>query len=71
MHNPLADQIVALYERHAQAWHQRRNPLATLEAAWLERFVAGVPRQADTPGPILDLGCGTGQPVRCCLIKAG
>lgn len=67
MSNPLAAAIVPLYERHADAWHQRRNPLASLEEAWLERFTAGLP----DGGSVLDLGCGTGQPMARWLAQRG
>lgn len=55
----MADAIVPLYERHAEAWHARRRAEATMEAGWLTRFIAGLP----AGGAILDLGCGTGQPI--------
>jgi hypothetical protein len=42
-HNPLADRIIPLYERHAQVWHGRRLPTARMEAGWLARFGAESP----------------------------
>jgi predicted TPR repeat methyltransferase len=72
-HNPLADTIVDLYERHADAWLRRRNPAATLEATWLERFVAGLPEVAEgtAVAEVLDIGCGTGQPIAQWLVQQG
>lgn len=74
--NPLADTIVDLYERHADTWLRRRNPAATLEAAWLQRFVAGLPADADADADaadteVLDIGCGTGQPIARWLVQQG
>lgn len=67
MTNPLSHNIVSLYERHADAWHQRRNPLASMEAGWLARFSAGLPQGGD----ILDIGCGTGRPMASWLAQSG
>ena len=53
-----ADQIVDLYERHAQVWAEARGgPL--FEQAWLDRFLSLVP----AGGEILDIGCGSGEPI--------
>ena len=60
-----ADRIVDLYQRHAQAWAQARDEVL-FETAWLDRFLALVPAQAS----ILDIGCGSGQPIaRHCIDK--
>ncbi len=67
MSKPLADTIIGLYERHADTWLRRRNPAATQEAAWLGRFVAGIPAGAE----VLDIGCGTGQPIAQWLAQQG
>jgi SAM-dependent methyltransferase len=67
MTNSLSDNIVSLYERNANAWHKRRNPLATLEASWLERFISELPLGGD----ILDRGCGTGRPIASWLAHRG
>jgi cyclopropane fatty-acyl-phospholipid synthase-like methyltransferase len=72
--NPLADTIIGLYERHADTWLGRRNPAPTLEAAWLQRFVAGLPAdatRADAGAEVLDIGCGTGQPIARWLVQQG
>lgn len=67
MTNSLSDNIVSLYERHADAWHRRRNPFATMEANWLERFISELPPGGD----ILDMGCGTGRPIAAWLAQRG
>jgi len=60
-----ADRVVDLYQRHAQAWAQARGEVL-FETAWLDRFLALVPAQAS----ILDIGCGSGQPIaRHCIDK--
>lgn len=67
------DRIVGLYEDHAaELDRQRRRGLteaelmdgawmehAFMEKAWLDRFLAVLP----AGGSILDIGCGSGQPV--------
>ncbi|MDZ5648856.1 class I SAM-dependent methyltransferase [Nitrospirillum sp. BR 11828] len=65
-----ADGIISLYQRHGLAWEadrqaaQRRRP--DMERAWLDRFLALAP-----PGPMLDLGCGGGQPMAAYLVDCG
>ena len=62
-----ADEIVGLYERHAHAWDGDRRPDLTVERAWIERFVALLPAGSS----ILDIGCGSGQPIGKYLIEHG
>ncbi|MGC5698792.1 methyltransferase domain-containing protein [Pseudomonas sp. NFXW11] len=70
--HPSARNIVDLYQRHAQAWDQRRQaqvqtPTFDGEKIWLQRFL-----QQMAPGrQVLDLGCGAGQPVAGYLIEQG
>ena len=64
---PLSATIIPLYDRHADAWHRRRSAHASLEEAWLTRFSAGLPDGAG----VLDLGCGTGQPMVRWLAQRG
>ncbi|MBV9734756.1 MAG: class I SAM-dependent methyltransferase [Acidisphaera sp.] len=53
-----AEQIIGLYRRHARAWAaDRGNRL--FETAWLDRFLALQPERA----AILDIGCGSGEPI--------
>lgn len=64
--DPSSKQIGALYERHAAAFdHDRGKRL--VERVWLDRFRAVMPEGAD----VLDLGCGSGEPVARYLIEAG
>ena len=54
----MPERIAEHYERHAHAFdHERRKRFA--ERAWLDRFLLGVARGA----PVLDLGCGAGEPI--------
>ncbi len=61
-----ADEVVELYRRHAQAWAQARGA-KLIEGAWLDRFTALLPEQAE----ILDLGCGPGVPIGHALVARG
>ncbi len=58
--------IRAVYEAKAAAFDRLRSR-ALFERPWLERFLALVPAGA----PVLDLGCGTGEPIARHLIAAG
>jgi SAM-dependent methyltransferase len=64
--NPLADAIIGLYERHARAFDADRGR-SLFEKAWLDRFAALLP--AD--GSVLDIGCGSGEPIARYLIEHG
>jgi len=61
-----AQNILALYERHAVAFDRERSR-ALFERAWLDRFLAQVP----AGGIILDLGCGMGEPIARYFIERG
>ena len=55
-----------LYERKAQAWDaDRRRARPAGETRWIARFIAEADRD------VLDLGCGSGEPVAADLIAAG
>ncbi|MEP9357769.1 class I SAM-dependent methyltransferase [Sphingomonas sp. KR3-1] len=59
----MPDRIAGHYERHAHAFdHERRKRF--VERAWIDRFLLGVPKGA----PVLDLGCGAGEPIARYLI---
>jgi SAM-dependent methyltransferase len=54
----LPERIAGLYERHARAFDRDRSK-TLFERAWLDRFLALVP----TGGSVLDIGCGSGEPI--------
>jgi SAM-dependent methyltransferase len=59
-----AGSIIDLYQRHAVAWSRDRGD-HLLEKAWLDRFLALLPRDPS----VLDLGCGSGVPIARYLIE--
>jgi len=65
--NSDADRIIGLYQRHGRAWaSDRGNRL--IERAWLDRcFRALLPAAAS----VLDIGCGSGEPIARYLIEQG
>jgi SAM-dependent methyltransferase len=68
-----ADQVIALYTRHAPAWVAVREQGAFVEGEWLRRFgvVMGVGETAADGRAVLDLGCGAGQPMAAHLAAQG
>lgn len=58
--------IIGLYERHARAWDLARGR-SLFEKPWLDSFLALLPRGAS----ILDIGCGSGEPIACYFIEQG
>ena len=61
-----ADNIIGIYRRHAHAWLQLRGA-HLMERKWLDRFLA-----LQRPQPnVLDIGCGTGEPMARHLIGGG
>lgn len=61
-----ADRIIDLYERHARIWDGERSK-GLFEKFWLDRFLNLVPRD----GSILDIGCGSGEPIAQYFISTG
>lgn len=61
-----ADRIIGLYERHALAYDRDRGK-SLFERSWLDSFTALIPRG----GTILDLGCGSGEPIARHLVETG
>ncbi len=59
-------QVIGLYERHALAWDRDRGR-SLFERAWLDRFCA----VAGARAAVLDLGCGSGEPIARELITRG
>ena len=61
-----ADNIIGLYDRNAGLWDSSRGK-TLFEAAWLDRFLALVP----AGGTILDIGCGSGEPIARHVVQCG
>jgi 2-polyprenyl-3-methyl-5-hydroxy-6-metoxy-1,4-benzoquinol methylase len=61
-----AERIIALYERHADAWDSQRSR-TLFEKAWLDRFADLLP----VNGSVLDIGCGMGEPIAGYLSERG
>lgn len=61
-----AARIIGLYERHAAAWDSERDK-HLFEKSWLERFLALLP----PGGAVLDLGCGSGEPIARYFLEVG
>ena len=64
------ERIVGLYRRHVNAWataRGRQRGDRPIEAGWLARFLGLLP-----PRPtMLDIGCGSGEPIGCYLVEHG
>ncbi|WP_338060331.1 class I SAM-dependent methyltransferase [Bradyrhizobium valentinum] len=59
--------IIDLYQRKARDWITSRARATLFEKPWLDRFRALLP----PAGPILDLGCGSAEPMAAYLIGLG
>lgn len=59
--------ITDLYQRKASVWIESRARTRLIEKPWLDRFRALLPPS----GAILDLGCGSGEPMAAYLIGLG
>jgi len=65
-----AERIIALYQRHARTWAVARGDLLggpPMEAGWLDRFLRMLPAYP----AVLDLGCGSGEPIGSYLAEQG
>ena len=62
-----ASRIIDLYQRRAHDWAESRARGNLFERPWLDRFRALLPQAA----PILDLGCGSAEPIARYLIELG
>lgn len=59
--------IIDLYQRKASDWIESRGRSVLFEKPWLDRF-----RDLLQPAaPILDIGCGSAEPMAAYLIEAG
>jgi len=61
-----AAKIVDLYERHAKNWDKDRGR-RLFEKSWLDQFLRLVP----PGGSILDIGCGSAEPIARFFIEQG
>ena len=61
-----AKDIISVYRRHARAWTEARGKHLT-ERNWMDRFRELLPRSAH----VLDIGCGSGEPIARYLIDQG
>jgi cyclopropane fatty-acyl-phospholipid synthase-like methyltransferase len=61
-----AQRIIGLYDENAEAWDGLRGSNLQ-EKEWLDRFLGFVP----PGGSILDIGCGSGEPIARYLIERG
>jgi len=61
-----SETIIGLYERHAPLFDRERGR-DLMERAWLDRFLALLPSRAR----ILDLGCGSAEPIARYFIEHG
>ena len=62
-----AARIIDLYQRRALDWIESRARTRLIEKPWLDRFRALLPPAA----PILDIGCGSAEPMAGYLIGLG
>lgn len=62
-----AADIIDLYQRHAAHWIESRARSNLFEKSWLDRFRALLP----PGGGVLDLGCGSGEPIAAYLFGLG
>ena len=60
------ERIIGLYEENAAAWDEARGR-ELQDREWFDRFIALLP----VGGSVLDLGCGSGEPVARHLIESG
>jgi SAM-dependent methyltransferase len=61
-----AERIIDLYQRHARKWDEVRGH-RLFERAWLDRFTALLP----PGGSVIDIGCGSGEPIARHIIERG
>ncbi|MEH2534648.1 SAM-dependent methyltransferase [Bradyrhizobium sp. AZCC 1588] len=62
-----ASRIIDLYQRKASDWIESRARTGLFEKPWLDYFLALLPPAS----PVLDLGCGSAEPMAAYLIGRG
>src|SRR4051812_40048676 len=63
-----SENIIGLYERQAHHWVADRGRTGvSFEKPWLDRFIAALPAGKT----IIDIGCGSGEPIADYLIAQG
>jgi SAM-dependent methyltransferase len=62
-----AADIIGLYQRKASHWIENRARWPLMEKNWLDRFRALLPPAA----PVLDIGCGSAEPMAAYLLANG
>lgn len=63
---PPAETVIDLYSRRARDFDNDRDK-RLFERPWLDAFLAHIPEG----GEVLDIGCGSGEPIARCLIGRG
>jgi 2-polyprenyl-3-methyl-5-hydroxy-6-metoxy-1,4-benzoquinol methylase len=58
--------VISLYDRHGAAFAAARDT-SLFERPWIDRFCALIP----SGGTVLDLGCGSGDPMTLALLRRG
>ncbi len=61
-----SENVIDIYRRHAGAWTRRRERKLR-ERVWIDRFLAHLP---EAPS-VLDIGCGSGEPIDSYLLENG
>ncbi|MEW6737962.1 MAG: class I SAM-dependent methyltransferase [Acidobacteriota bacterium] len=61
-----SERIINLYERYSEDWDRERGR-SLFEKSWLDRLLALLPARAS----ILDIGCGSAEPIARYLIEKG
>ncbi|MCO6177221.1 class I SAM-dependent methyltransferase [Ciceribacter sp. RN22] len=61
-----AERVISLYERHARAFDALRSK-HLFEKRWLDRFAGELAAGAS----VLDIGCGSGEPMAADLVSRG
>lgn len=63
----LSERIISHYERHALDWDADRRKAEWNDKLWLNRFIEALPKDAT----VLDLGCGSGDPIARYVVERG